>query len=92
MKWGILATGTIARKFADTVNAMKSEGESLAAVGSRSEDSAKAFAVAYGIPHYHASYEALASDPEVEAVYVATPNSMHYENCRLCLENGKHVL
>lgn len=92
MKWGILATGTIARKFASTINAMKAEGESLAAVGSRSAESAKAFAAAYEIPVYHDSYEALASDPDVEAVYVATPNSMHFDNCRLCLENGKHVL
>ena len=92
MNWGILATGTIARKFASTVAQMGAEGERVAAVGSRHRESAKAFAEQYGIPRCCDSYEALAADPEVEAVYIATPNTLHYENCRLCLEHGKHVL
>lgn len=92
MKWGIIATGTIAKKFASTVEQMGAEGEQLVAVGSRHIESAQAFAQQYGIPHFYNSYDALASDPEVEAVYVATPNTLHYENCRLCLEHGKHVL
>ena len=92
MNWGILATGTIANKFATTVNAMAAEGERLAAVGSRRAESAKAFAAQYNIPHWHASYEELAADPTVDAIYIATPNALHYENCKLCLEHGKHVL
>ena len=92
MKWGILATGTIAKKFASTAAQMKAEGEQVVAVGSRRMESARAFGEAYGIPRCYDSYEALAADPEVEAVYVATPNTPHYENCRLCLEHGKHVL
>ena len=92
MKWGILATGTIARKFASTVAQMSAEGEQLTAVGSRRMESAEAFAQQYGIPRCYDSYEALAAAPEVEAVYIATPNTLHYENCRLCLEHGKHVL
>ena len=90
MKWGILATGVIARKFADTINQMP--GESLAAVGSRTLEQAKAFADEYKAKEYYASYEELAADPEVEAIYVSTPNSMHFENCRMCLNAGKHVL
>ena len=90
MKWGILATGVIARKFADTINQMP--GESLAAVGSRTLEQAKAFADEYKAGKYYASYEELAADPEVEAIYVSTPNSMHFENCRMCLNAGKHVL
>ena len=89
MNWGILATGTIANKFATTVNAMAAEGERLAAVGSRRAESAKAFAAQYNIPHWHASYEELAADPAVDAIYIATPNALHYENCKLCLEHGK---
>ena len=92
MKWGILATGTIAKKFASTVEQMGAEGEQLVAVGSRHLESAKAFAQQYGIPRCYDSYEALAADPEVEAIYIATPNTLHYENCKLCLEQGKHVL
>ena len=92
MKWGILATGTIAKKFASTVEQMGAEGEQLVAVGSRHLESAQAFAQQYGIPRCYDSYEALAADPEVEAIYIATPNTLHYENCKLCLEQGKHVL
>ena len=75
MKWGILATGTIAKKFASTVEQMGAEGEQLVAVGSRHLESAQAFAQQYGIPRCYDSYEALAADPEVEAIYVATPNT-----------------
>ena len=92
MKWGILAAGTIAAKFARTVNAMTAEGETLIAIGSRSLEKAKGFAAEHGIPKAYGSYEELAADPEVEAVYIATPNSLHYENALLCLNAGKHVL
>ena len=51
MNWGILATGTIARKFADTVNHMGGE-ERLVAVASRSEETAAAFANEFGIQGY----------------------------------------
>ncbi len=92
MKWGILATGTIAKKFASTLKQMGEENEQLVAVGSRHMESALSFAQQYDIPHFYDSYEALAADPEVEVIYVATPNTLHYENCKLCLEHGKHVL
>ena len=91
MKWGILATGNIAKKFASTINQMSKENEQLVAVGSRNIESAKAFANEHDIPRYYDSYEALVKDQDVEAVYVATPNTLHYENCRLCLEHAFHV-
>lgn len=92
MKWGILATGTIARKFADTVNHMDPEAEKLIACASRNLEHGKAFAEKYGIPKVYGSYGEMMTDSEVEAVYIATPNNLHYENCRMCLEAGKHVL
>lgn len=92
MKWGILASGTIAAKFARTVNAMSGETEVLVAVGSRSAQKAQKFADEHDIPKAYGSYEELAADPEVEAVYIATPNNLHYENALLCLNAGKHVL
>lgn len=92
MKWGILATGTIANKFAATVAAMPREEESLAAVSSRHLDAAEAFAAKYQIPTAYGSYEELCADPDVEAVYISTPNHMHYENAKMCLNAGKHVL
>ena len=92
MKWGILATGTIAKKFASTLKQMGEESEQLVAVGSRHMESAQSFAQQYDISHFYDSYEALAADPEVDVIYVATPNMLHYENCKLCLEHGKNVL
>ena len=69
MKWGILATGNIAKKFASTINQMSKENEQLEAVGSRNIESAKAFAKEHDIPRYYDSYEALVKDQDVEAVY-----------------------
>ncbi len=91
MKWGILATGNIAGKFAETVGNME-PAEQIAAVGSRSLERGKEFAERYGISTYYSSYEELLADQQVEAVYVATPNRLHFEDCKRCLEAGKHVL
>ena len=92
MKWGIMATGNIASKFAGTVLALHAPEEALAAVGSRDVERAKGFAKGHGIPKAYGSYEELAADPEVEAVYIATPNHLHFENTMLCLKAGKYVL
>jgi len=91
VNWGILSTGTIAKKFADTLNHLPDSGK-LTAVASRSEDGAKQFASEYNILKAYSSYYDLACDPEIDVIYIATPHSMHYENAKLCLENGKHVL
>ncbi len=90
IRWGILSTGGIARTFAEGL-AYLPEAE-LAAVGSRTAEAAQAFGDTYNVPHRHASYEALASDPDVDVIYVATPHNYHYENARLCLEHEKAVL
>lgn len=92
MKWGILGTGVIARKFAQTVQQMQAEGEALVAVASRSEETANSFAAEIGVPRAYGTYAAMMADPNVDAVYIATPNSFHAEHSRLSLENGKHVL
>ncbi|OZB83517.1 Gfo/Idh/MocA family oxidoreductase [Microbacterium sp. 13-71-7] len=89
LRWGILATGGIAAAFAAD---LRTAGLDLVAVGSRSQDSADAFAARYGIARAHGSYEALVADPEVDIVYVATPHPMHHADARLALEHGKHVL
>src|SRR5690242_4095232 len=88
-RWGILATGRIARSFAD--NLREVDGAVIAAVVSRSAESAWAFASEYGA-RAHASYESLVADPDVDVVYIATPHSMHLENARLAFAAGKHVL
>lgn len=89
LRWGILATGGIAGAFASD---LRTAGLDLVAVGSRSQESADAFAARFDIAHAHPSYEALVADPDVDIIYVSTPHPMHHENARLALENGKHVL
>ncbi len=89
MNWGILATGSIAASF---VADLHTQRERVVAVGSRSAESAAQFAERFGIERHYPSYEALAADPDVEAIYVATPHPFHAQNARLALEHGKHVL
>ena len=90
VRWGIIGTGHIAKQFAEGLLSLP-EAE-LVAVGSRSQASADDFAAWYGIPHRHATYAGLANDPDVDAVYVATPNPFHKDNSLLCLNAGKAVL
>lgn len=90
IRWGILGTGRIARDFA---NALKDTPDAvLAAVGSRSIESAAAFAQDFGQPAVYGSYEALASAPDVDIIYIGTPHPMHAENALLALRGGKAVL
>lgn len=88
--WGIIGTGNIAAKFATCLAVC--EGATLQAVASRSQAGADAFGDRFNIPVRHASYEALANDPEVDVVYVSTPHALHMENCMLCLRAGKAVV
>ena len=89
LRWGILGTGGIA---ASMTSDLLLTGHTVTAVGSRTQESADAFAARYGIPNAHPSYEALVADPEVDAIYVATPHPAHAANATLALEAGKHVL
>jgi predicted dehydrogenase len=89
LRWGILGTGGIARLFTTDLNLA---GFTVAAVGSRTQESADAFAAEHGIPRAHGSYEALVSDPEVDAIYVSTPHPFHAAGALLAIEHGKHVL
>ncbi len=89
LRWGILATGGIAH--AQTSDLLTA-GRDVVAVGSRSQAGADRFAAEFGLPRAHGSYEALAADPDVDIIYVATPHPGHAENAILALEHGKHVL
>jgi predicted dehydrogenase len=90
IRWGILGAGRIARKFASDFRLV--DDAELIAIGSRSRESADKFADEFPLTYRHDSYEALAQNPEVDAIYIATPHNLHYENTLLCLENGKAVL
>jgi predicted dehydrogenase len=89
-RWGILGTGRIANKFA--AGLAEVEGAELVAVGSRTRESAEAFGAKWNVRKRHASYSALAADPEVDAIYVSTPHNLHCENTLVCLAAGKPVL
>jgi len=89
-RWGILGCGSIAKKFATGLQAL--DDAELVAVGSRSQENADRFADEFGADRRHTSYEDLASDPDVDAIYVATPHPYHAENSILCLKNKKPVL
>ena len=90
IRWGIIGLGNIAQKFAQDL--MTVEGCELYAVASRSQEKADSFASEYNVPKTYSSYEALANDAQVDAVYIATPHSLHKENTILCLEKGIAVL
>jgi predicted dehydrogenase len=90
IRWGILGTGRIAQTFARGLGVLPDA--ELVAVGSRSQATADSFGDTFNVPRRHASYAALAGDPDVDVVYVATPHSLHRDNSCLCLQAGKAVL
>jgi predicted dehydrogenase len=90
ISWGILGTGGIARRFAEALQSLP-DARRLA-VGSRSAEKAAAFAEQFGLERPYGSYEELAADPDVDAVYIATLNPWHAENALMCLQAGKAVL
>ena len=90
IRWGIVGTGGIARGFADGLKALPDA--TLQAVASRTLDKAERFARGVGAVRGHGSYAALYADPEIDAVYIATPHHRHKDDCLQCLEAGKPVL
>ncbi len=90
IRWGVVGPGAIAVGFADGMG--MAEGGDIVAVASRSSERADAFADRYGIARRYGDYAALAQDGEVDAVYVATPQSRHADDTLQMLRAGKHVL
>lgn len=90
LNWGIIGPGGIAHMFASALRAFTRQR--VVAVGSRSMGRAQTFADEFGAPAAHGSYQALVEDPNVAAVYVASPHSEHAAHALLAIEAGKHVL
>ena len=90
IRWGIIGLGKIANKFATDLVTI--ENIELVAVASRSQQNADEFAAKYNCKKAYNSYLALVNDPEVDAVYIATPHSFHKEHTILCLQHKKAVL
>jgi predicted dehydrogenase len=89
LRWGILGTGMIAGRFAADLPSSRSGR--LAAVASRSAESAAAFAKKHGGEPV-TGYEALLARPDIDAVYLSLPNALHHEWTLAALDAGKHVL
>ena len=99
IRFGIIGAGRISRRTAKAMLKMKEEGIRLCAVASRDAAKAEAFAAelaggaADAIPlRCYGSYEELAADPEIDAVYIGLINSSHAPAAELCLAHGKAVL
>jgi predicted dehydrogenase len=90
VKWAIMSTANINRKVIPGAHA--SPQVELVGVASRDRPRADQYAKTWKIPRAYGSYDALLADPEVEAVYISLPNSMHCEWATKALEAGKHVL
>ena len=90
VKWGIISTANINRNVIPGAHA--SPKIELVAVASRDQARAGKYAKTWGIQRAYGSYDALLADPDIEAVYISLPNSMHCEWAIKALEAGKHVL
>lgn len=89
LKWAIVGPGGIAHQFAE---AMAKEGREVYAVGARNKEKGEAFAKEYGIGIVYDDFDALFEDDKIDAVYISTPHSNHYEFMMKAVQNGKHIL
>lgn len=90
VRWGLLGTARINERLVPPIR--ESRRSELVAVASRSRAKAERYAEEWRVPRAHGSYEGMLADPQVDAVYVSLPNSLHAEWTVKCAEAGKHVL
>jgi predicted dehydrogenase len=89
LRWGILGVAAINNRILPSL--LRARNVELRAIASRSLDKAKSAAQAAGIPVAHGSYAALLDDPNIDAVYIPLPNTLHDEWTRKAAERGKHI-
>ena len=90
INFGILGAGHIAHAMANTI--LQMGDVCMYGVASRNIDKATEYKEKYGMKKAYGSYEELAADQDVNVIYIATPHSLHYEQVKMCLNYGKHVL
>lgn len=90
VRFGLIGTNTITDKV--LAGAREDERFEVTAVCSRTKERAEEFAARHNIPHTFTSLEDMAKSPDVDAIYIATPNALHASQSILCMKHGKHVL
>ncbi len=90
IRWGIIGLGKIANSFATDMQQV--DNSIIYAVASRSQEKANDFGTKYNVAKCYDSYEKLAQDPQVDAIYIATPHVRHAQDALLCLTHNKAVL
>lgn len=90
IRWGILGTGFISGQFAQGLQLLPDA--ELLAIGSRTQTSAQEFAQCFNVSRTYSRYEELVKDPDIDVVYIGTPQNRHKTDCLLCLEAGKAVV
>ncbi|MBB3111229.1 putative dehydrogenase [Paenibacillus phyllosphaerae] len=90
IRFGIIGTNTITEKFIQA--ARQAEGAAIAAVYSRKEETAAAYADKHGIEHRFTSLDAMLASDAIDAVYIASPTAYHMQHAIACMDAGKHVL
>ena len=90
VRWGVLGTARIAAKVGPAIS--RANGAELAAIASRSRDRAAGWADEHGAAGVYGSYQELIDDPDIHAVYIPLPPSLHREWTIRAAEHGKHVL
>lgn len=90
MRIGTIGSGFIVKYILE--NVAKTEGITCEAVYSRKEETGRTLADQFGVKKVYTDLDALCSDPDVDFVYVASPNSLHYAHVKKALSHGKHVL
>lgn len=90
IRWGVVGPGSIASEFVQAMDGV-ADGE-IVAVASRSSERASQFCSRFGIAKGYGDYDALAQDPDVDVVYIATPQSCHADDSIRFLQAGRAVL
>lgn len=90
MKLATVGTNWITSRFIEALE--ETAGIELEAVYSRSEEKAEAFAHKHHSPSYFTNLELMAENEAIDCVYIASPNSLHFEQAMLFLKNKKHVI
>ncbi|NOU96302.1 oxidoreductase [Paenibacillus sp. LMG 31456] len=90
IRFGVIGTNRITEEFIKAAQGL--EDFSLTAVYSRTEERAEEFGSKYGVSNIFTDIESMARSEELDAVYIASPNSLHAQHAIICMNHGKHVL